>query len=188
MQYIVPKLYIESAYAADFGVFGGDMLCGFTLTDVLSPPKRDMFKGLAEFVLCQFELNLLNQALHSHWQSVYAAWRKYSLPFANTLLCFHGHGLANHLPYSILRFAQEPCARPSTAPLLFSWEMLGEYTSFFLGEYLVQFQARGDFSRDTFLQALVQDADCVACLKTPQGWESKHVAELSLCASPKTAC
>jgi len=65
--------------------------------------------------------------------------------------------------------------------VVITWELLTDYTTFFLGDYLDQFRTTEggrDFSRDVLVEAASQDWDCSACVKTAQGWESKHVAEL----------
>jgi hypothetical protein len=181
MPNLPPKDYFCEHYAADFAVFGGNMLCGFTLTDSLMPDKRSKFKGIAEFVVCQFELNLLNQSIYAYARQCYSAWRAFSVPFADTKLCSMGHGMANHLPPSILRFAQEPRARPGTESVPMTWDIVAEYTKFFLGDYLSQFRATAsgrDFPLDSFLVAIGKDGDCSACLKNQQGWEWRHVVEL----------
>jgi hypothetical protein len=181
MPHLPSNDYFKDHYAADFAVFGGNMMCGISLSKSLALPKRSRFKGIAEFVVCQFELNLLNQAIYTHQAKAHPDWRAFSAPFADTHLCFHGHGLGNHLPSSILRFAQEPWVRPDAAPVTLTWEMLADYTNFFLGEYLDQFRATEsgkDFSRDALIEAICNDRDCLACLKTAQGWESRRVIEL----------
>lgn len=181
MAHLPPKDYFREHYAADYAVFGSNSMCGFSLGDRLMPPKRSQFKGLSEFIICQFELNLLNQAIYTHARQAHCAWRNFSAPFADTHLCSMGHGMANHLPPSILRFAQEPFARPDTVPVTFTWEMLADYTKFFLGEYLDQFRATEggkEFSQDALTEAIGKDLDCSAVVKTAQGWESKQVAEL----------
>jgi hypothetical protein len=179
--HIPPSQYFERNYPADFEVFGGDMMCGFSLTDALSPPKRARFAGLAEFVVCQFELNLLSQAIYTHSCAAYTAWRRFSAPFADTRLCFSGHGMGSHAPYSILRFAQQPMAAPNTAPVKINWEILQDYTKCFLTDYVTRFIATAtpaNFSSGAFLQAIERDADCTACVLTPTGWDSKHVLKL----------
>src|SRR5213075_107103 len=141
MPHLPPTDYFRDHYAADFAVFGGDMLCGISLAESLVLHKWSTFKGIAEFVACQFELNLLNQPIYTHAHPAHPAWRGFSAPFANTHLCFSGHGMANHLPSSILRFAQEPWVRREATPVAMTWEMLTDYTTFFLGDYLDQFRA-----------------------------------------------
>jgi hypothetical protein len=108
--FIAPTDYFKRYYSADLKVFGGEMMCGASLTDSLCPPKRARFKGLAEFVVCQFELNLLSQAMYTHMRPAYWAWHAFSAPFVDPRLCYLGHGMGNHMPYSILRFAQQPFA------------------------------------------------------------------------------
>lgn len=176
-----PQDYFGQHYPADLKVFASDALCGFTLGDALHDPKRGRFIGLAEFVVCQFELNLLNQAVYTHDRSVFWAWRQFSAPFADTHGCSMGHGMGNHLPVSILRFAQESFASPATAPVQLDWEILRAYTQFFLRDYLAQFQATeagASFSKAQFLAAVATDFDCTACVRSPDGWTTRHVSGL----------
>ena len=179
--YISPEEYFDGAYKADLDVFGGKMLCGFTFTDSMLSPKRKRFKGFAEFVVCQFELNLLSQAFGAHKPPGYSAWWDFSAQFADPRQCFSGHGMGNHMPYSILRFAQKPCAARNTPPVVLNWNILREYTEFFFGGYLSRFrstEAGRDFSRETLLRAMGSDRDCFACVLTSTGWEEKNVVEL----------
>lgn len=175
-----PHQYFERDYLPDFEVFGGDMMCGISLGESLRPPKRARFVGLTEFVVCQFELNLLSQAVYTHSCSAYAIWRRFSAPFADTRLCFSGHGMGSHAPSSILRFAQQPFAAPNIAPVSLGWDILRDYTTFFLDDYVARFMASEtgmEFSREAFLQAVARDHDCTAHVLTPSGWQSRHVIE-----------
>jgi len=178
--HIPPTDYLEQHYSADFQVFGSDAMCGFSLGDSLRLPKRSRYKGLAEFVVSQFGLNLLNQAIYTHAGSCFSGWRRFSLPFADTHGCWSGHGLGSHVPYSILRFAQQPFASADTAPVPLAWDIIRIYTTFFLDDYVTRF-ARTDsgtgFQREAFLEAVASDYDCTACVLASSGWESKHVME-----------
>jgi hypothetical protein len=177
--YLAPEEYLEGHYLADFAVFGNKMMCGWTFTDSMGPPKRGRFHGIAEFVVCQFELNLLSQAIYTHSMPAYWAWRAFSAPFADPRLCYSGHGMGSHMPYSILRFAQQPCFR--TPPTALSWDILRSYSAFFFGDYLRRFRLtdRGTrFSEESFFRAVAADQDCTACVLISDGWESRHVLEL----------
>jgi hypothetical protein len=148
------------------------------LGDALRAPKRARFRGLAEFVVCQFELNLLNQAIYTHVSSAFHVWRGFSAPFADTHKCWLGHGLGSHIPYSILRFAQQPFASPDNAPVSLAWDILRGYTTFFLDDYVTRFvstESGAGFPREAFLAAVARDYDCTACVLALSGWECKHV-------------
>lgn len=177
---IIPAAdYFSQHYLADFEVFASDTMCGFSLADALNLPKRARFRGLPEFVVCQFNLNLLNQAVYTHAGAAYHAWRAFSAPFADTHKCWLGHGLGSHIPYSILRFAQQPFAS-AIAPVPLGWDIIRIYTSFFLHDYLTRFTSTASgagFPRRAFVQAVVADYDCTACVLAPSGWESRHVRE-----------
>jgi hypothetical protein len=97
--HIPPIDYFDRHYLADFEVFGSTAMCGFSMADALNAPKRPRFKGLTEFVVCQFELNLLNQAFYTHAAGF--GWRGFSAPFADTHGCSMGHGMTNHIPHFI---------------------------------------------------------------------------------------
>jgi len=175
------KQYMTEHYATDFAVFGGDTMCGFTLTDALRPPKRSRFVGLPEFVICQFELNLLSQAIFTHCYPAFAEWHAYSVPFADPRSCFLGHGMGNHMPYSILRFAQEPRAAEKTAPVELDWNMLGEYTRYCFGDYLSSFCSANpvELTPEWLIDRMSIDQDCIACVRTASSWETRHVSQMT---------
>jgi hypothetical protein len=181
MANIAPKAYFENHYAADFALFGGDTMCGITMSENLLPEKRSKFVGIAEFIVSQFELNLLNQVIYTHFKSNHLARQNFSSPFANTLLCFAGHGMASHAPHSILRFVQDPSVRREAVPVLIAWDLLTDYTRFFLNDYFGQFLSTSSdkmLSREKFVEVLEQDFDCVACVQNSNGWETRHVTKL----------
>jgi hypothetical protein len=177
--YLAPEEYFERHYLADFAVFGYKVMCGWTLTGSMGPHKRARFHGIAEFVVCQFELNLLSQAIYTHSISAYWAWCAFSAPFADPRFCLSGHGMGSHMPYSIMRFAQQPSF--GIPPIALNWDILRSYSAFFFGDYLRRFRL-GDrgrrFSEESFLRAVAADHDCTACVLISDSWESKHVLEL----------
>lgn len=123
--------YLQGHYRADFAVFGADSLCGANLVEILRPNLSGAFAGIAEFIVCQFELNLLNQAIYAHFREHHSAWRSFVAPFGNTLLCFSGHGLGSHAPDSILRFAQSPPPGSGARPVSFTRADVADYTHHF---------------------------------------------------------
>lgn len=180
-KHIPAKEYFDQHYSADYEVFGSTAMCGFSLADSMNNPKRARLKSLAEFVVCEFELNLLHQAFYTHASSACYKWREFSAPFADTHGCSMGHGMANQFPYSILRFAQQPFADPHIAPISIGWEILSGYTKYFLDDYLLRFAQitnAAEFSCERFLSLIARDPDCVACVLSPSGWETKQVMEI----------
>jgi hypothetical protein len=177
--HIPPDQYLDQQYTADYTLFGGDMMCGIALARALTPPMRNQFIGLAEFVVCQFELNLLNQALYTHGRFLGCRRINQLAPFADTRLCSMGHGMCCHLPYAILKFAQEPFQRMCPRVNL-NWDLLTDYTKFFLGDYLQRLGSAesGAVPGEAFWEALRNDYDCFACVPTAQDWETRHVMEL----------
>jgi hypothetical protein len=130
------------------------------------------------FVICQFELNLLNQAVYTHASASYLKWRAFTAPFANTLLCFSGHGLGTHNRNSILRFVQQQEGHGLTRVQL-SWELIEAYSVFFFGEYLEQFARRAtEFDRGAFLRSVADDPDCIATVYSSSGDEVRHARDL----------
>lgn len=177
--YIPPEQYLDQQYMADYMLFGSTTMCGFSLARALSPPMRNQFNGLAEFVVCQFELNLLNQALYTHGRLLGCRRRNQLVPFADTHSCSMGHGMCCHLPYAILMFAQEPF-RDISAGIPLTWDIIGTYTKFFLGDYLkLLVSADSEWPpSETFWEALRRDHDCIACIRAPSGWENRHMMAL----------
>ena len=173
-----PNEYFDQHYLADYEVFGSTAMCGFSLAGAMIASKRTRFRGLAEFVVCQFELNLLNQAFYTH--APHFGWREFSAPFADTHGCSMGHGMANHFPHSILRFAQQPSGG-QVAPVSLTWEIVEAYTKFFLADYVSRFTQTNNpvgFSQEAFWKSIAGDCDCIACMLSASGWETKHVIGL----------
>ena len=172
--------YFSQDYAADFELLGSDSMCGFNLMDMMSQPKRGRFRGFPEFALCQFALNLHNQAIYTHFRQLHFAWRGYVAPFGNTLLCFSGHGLGSHSPDSILRFVQAPIDR-KLSPVRYDWPGVTDYVRYLLGDYLAAFLATlpgTEFTPEQCVATLASDYDCRASVLTDSGWESRHVTSL----------
>ncbi len=176
----IASRYFSENYSEDYKLLGGDSLCGIGLIDMMRQPKRERFIGFPEFVLCQFALNLHNQAFYSHFPEVHLAWRRYSAQFGDTRLCFSGHGLGSHAPAAILNFVQSPSA-PECSPVRYEWPGVADYIGYFFGEYLVGFAARiasSGFSTQGYRAALERDYECVAPILTNNGWESRHISRL----------
>lgn len=172
--------YFSEDYPEDFKLLGEDSLCGIGLIDMMRQPKRGRFRGFPEFALCQFALNLHNQATYSHFPEVHLAWRQYSARFGNTLLCFSGHGLGSHAPAAILNFVQAPIA-PECSSVRYDWAGVGDYIGYFFGEYLIGFadqNAGSGFSTEGYRAALQRDYQCVAPVLTGNGWECRHISSL----------
>jgi hypothetical protein len=97
------------------------------------------------------------------------------------LLCFSGHGLANHTPDSILRFAQSPMMGSRAVPISFTRSQLADYSRYFFYDYVSQFAGTVrdlSFTVALFMLAISRDVDCRATLLTSSGWETSHVTEL----------
>ena len=188
---IPPAQYLDLHYAEDYETFGSSSMCGFSMADALRNPKRTKMRGITEFTLSQFGLNLMNQATYAHCPSHSFAWNRFSPPFADTHGCFSGHGMGNHIPHSILRFAQEPFwgSDGDTPGISLAWPAIEEYTRYFLLDLVEAFiltPQGADFHRDTFYAALERDYDCVACCLTPDGWQSRHVISMVKAKQPNT--
>jgi len=172
--------YFSQDYSSDFELLGGESMCGFNLLDMMAQPKRSKFRGFPEFALCQFALNLHNQAFYTHFPRLHCSWRGYVAPFGNTLLCFSGHGLGSHAPDSILRFVQAPIDR-DLPPVHYNWSEVFDYMQYFFGDYLSAFAATiqsSEFTRTNYLRLIASDLDCRASLLVEGRWESRHIADL----------
>jgi hypothetical protein len=151
------------------------------MADALGDRKRSGFRGLAEFTLVQFGLNLLNQAAFAHAPSHASAWKRFSPPFADTHGCFSGHGMGSHIPHSILRFSQEPFfGRGDTPGIMLTWRDIEDYDQYVLVDLLRNFMATEEginFQIEQFYAAISGDSDCLACCLTPEGWQTRHVMQ-----------
>jgi hypothetical protein len=179
-----PAEYMDQHYEDDYQTFGSTSMCGAIMADALRNPKRTKMRGITEFTLSQFGLNLMNQATHAHCPSHSYAWKGFSPPFADTHGCFSGHGMGNHIPHSILRFAQKPFwgSDRDTPGISLTWPAIEEYTRYFLRgsvEAFILAPHGANFPRDTFYAAVEQDYDCVACCLTPDGWQTRHVIPMT---------
>lgn len=161
--WVSPESYFFNHYKHDQSMFDSDMMCGATLSACMVEPRRSELKGLREFVVSQFLLNLLHQAIFSFAPDYYENWRDYKPPFGDIRLCFSGHGMGGR-PSEILRFAQGPCEGIKRIDL--SWEIIRDYSSFFLGKFLEEFRDFSEetkgFQRDRFIDAIRRDIDCSA--------------------------
>lgn len=179
---IPPPEYMSLHYQADFQTFGSTLMCGFSMADVLKNPKKKKMHGIVEFTLSQFGLNLLNQATHAHCPSHCYAWKQFSPPFADTHGCFSGHGMRSHIPHSILRFAQDPFFGSGAPPgIVLTWPQIEDYTTYFLRDMLEAFMrdpSGEGFPKELFYDSIQRDYDCIACCRTLEGWESRHVMSL----------
>jgi len=178
--------YFADNYAADFRMHGDDSLCGFTLIKMMKSWHGGRFPHFPEFALCQFALNLHNQAFYAHFRELRMLWREYSAPFGNTLLCFSGHGLGSHNPDSIMRFVQAPLDR-SLPPVRWTWEHVSGYAKFFFGDYLEVFAdaiPADVFSADLYLRALRLDGDARVSVRIGDGWSCRNISNLPAGGAP----
>lgn len=173
--------YFTQHYAADFAVFRSKALCGKTLSKVMSEPKRSAFRGFAEFVLCQFALNLHNQEFYDHFPQLHFAWREYSAPFGDVRLCQWGHGLGGRDPDLILRFVQSPPQGFRLPRVRYEWAIVTDFIRFLFGDYLAGFArslVESEFTPERYIAAIAADSDCRVTILTPNGWESRDVTSL----------
>ena len=173
--------YFAENYAADFRSHGDDSLCGFTLMKMMRSWQGGQFPHFPEFALCQFALNLHNQAFYAHFRELRMLWLEYSAPFGDTRLCFSGHGLGSHNPDSIMRFVQAPLDR-SLSPVQWTWEHVSDYAKFFFGDYLEVFAGTipaGVFSANLYLRALRLDGDARVSLRIGDSWSCRNISNLS---------
>ena len=169
--------YFAEDYASDFKRHGGVSLCGASLSQMMRAAMSGNFLRFAEYALCQFALNLHNQAFHEHFPQLHGSWLAYSAPFGDTRLCFSGHGLASHCPDSILIYVQEPFDKAQN-PVRYTKSELADFISFFFGDYLDLFLdglGGGLCKPSDYLRAVSGDPDCRVSLLTPAGWKTSSV-------------
>lgn len=170
--------YFADDYARDFTEHGNESLCGGPLQDMMRKAESGRFPGFAKYALCQFALNLHNQAFHAHFPHLHRSWLTYAAPFGDTRRCFSGHGLASQKPDAILWFIQQP-PDASLTPIYFAEDELGDSIRFFFRDYLQMFADSApisDFVPADYLAAVAADAECCASLLTPDGWIERNIA------------
>ena len=164
--------YFPDHYRADLRVFAEGnipdhgpfwMLCGWTLGRLFEPGNVDKYCDPAGFLCALYELNLLNQGVHSYFPEDHALWLANSEPFPDIRGCSHGHGGFTHAPASILRFSENPRYIPGAQPIPISQERLREFTAFFVRTYLPAVCKHSPFralSPLPLIEQLVSDGDC----------------------------
>jgi hypothetical protein len=180
MNFIPPKEYFDKHYLSDFRVFGSSIMCAWEI----GPLRTRSYQGLSEFILCQFGLNLLNQAIYTHAHLFFPEWERLSAPFADVRACSH-HGYGQ--PFWFLKCMQEPITGDIsrsvaflTPPVSLDWKIVSSFTNFFLHDYLSQIVSEGSndmFPLEDFWEGVAGDPDCKAMVYVQGGLESKHVAE-----------
>jgi len=169
--------YFAKDYLSDFKRHGGGSLCGSSLSQMMRAAMSGHFPRFAEYALCQFALNLHNQAFYTHFPQLHASWLAYSAPFGDTRMCFSGHGLSSHCPDSILIYVQEPFDRAPN-PVRCTKSELADFIIFFFGDYLDLFVdglGGGVCTPSDYLRAVEVDPDCTISLLTAAGWTKSSV-------------
>lgn len=169
--------YFAEDYARDFTEHGSESLCGGPLRDMMRKAKSGRFPSFAEYALCQFALNLHNQAFHAHFPHLHRSWVTYAAPFGDTRRCFSGHGLASQQPDAILWFIQEPLDG-SLTPIHYAEDELSDFISLFFCNYLQMFAdcaPLSEFVPADYLAAIAADVECCASLLTPYGWSARNI-------------
>jgi len=171
--------YFAEDYVRDFTRHGHESLCGGPLRDMMRKWKSGRFPRFPEYALCQFALNLHNQAFHAFFPRSHGPWLAYSAPFGDTRRCFSGHGLAGHRPDAIMRFVQSP-SDESPGVVRYTEAEIADYVGFFLGDYLRKFADRKsneEFALRAYLAAIAADRECSVSLLTPDGYNEWNVTE-----------
>jgi len=180
MAHMPAREYFDAHYAADRAVFTGDPLCNGSLAKSLRPDASERFKGITEFVVCLFELNVLARVISRRYVEAHIPWQHFSAP----LIYPHQIGIggrAKLLTNSILRFAQDPGEDAEADPVTLTWPLLEDYTTFFLEDYMGRFMAsdaRLRILRSEFIKAVADDEECVPLVKAGNRWEPRPIARL----------
>ncbi len=166
-----PSEYFPYLYLKDLRVFMGErvigngpqwMLCGWTMARIFEPQMRVKYKGIEEFVTVLYELNLINQGIHAHFNEDFGTWCVASISFPDCLACPSFHGGVS-LPNSILRFTKNPSNIPQARPVNLDMKMLKDYTHYFFKDYLRKLEGTANFKCVTsvkVIEKLRNDHDC----------------------------
>jgi len=155
-----PEEYFTKYYLKDFDQFGDSekSMCGATLSE-MSDELISSYHNFEHFIICEYELNLLSQTIHSHFIEDHQKWMETTAPYHDAR-CYHAGG---H-PITVL-INTERATRKNREPIVFNRDLILGYDKYFL-QYLEGIISKHNFSKLTakaFLEALIQDPDS----KTP---------------------
>jgi len=156
---IKPKEYIEKEYKKDLEKFG-NVMCGMTMSIFYKDEKRELWPYLDHFLICQYELNLLNQIIYSNFNIDHKKWLEDTLPFSDCNSCPSNHGGVEH-PLSILWVAERELSKRGKK-FKISRSLILEYDKYFLN-YIKNVCKNNNFSQlnpEILIKALKEDPDC----------------------------
>lgn len=166
-----PTDYFPAQYLADLVVFTDrrvpqhgpfSSLCGWALSGLFAPANIKKYVDPAAFLCVLYNLNLLNQGIHTYFQQVHHCWLKVCAPFPDSRGCTY-HGGVTSAPSSVLEFALDPSYIAGAQPIEVPKNVLAKFTKFFLSIYLTQLCETERFlalSPRRLIDRLSTDADC----------------------------
>lgn len=149
--------YFPELYLKDHALFGNGVLCSRTLSKYQDEAARSDFANFEYYCICSYELNLLSQAVHAHFNDDHEAWMRETVPYVDCR-CDHRGG---H-PVSILENVIIT-TRKSDHPITFRKDIILSFDKLFL-KYFKDVCRDNTFVSLTFdgLVSVIQsDSDCV---------------------------
>jgi hypothetical protein len=142
------------------GPFG--CLCGMTLGRVLEPSRPERYANAEDFLCTLYYLNLFHQGIHEYFSADHTNWLAHTESFPDIRACTYHHGGVSK-PGDIIRFARSPQYIPGAQSLRLPDQLLHEYATFFLREFVPGLCGRLQFrtlSANALREHLIHDRDC----------------------------
>lgn len=153
-----PQDYFLESYLKDFEYFKelnlGNHFCGRIYSDLFSRDQLS-FIDLKNFIICTYELNLINQLIYTHFQSDFDKWRQVAPKILDEKCVYISH------PLDIIKFAQK-FSKKNNKKLIFTKEEILKWDDF-IKDYIGQICRETEFSEmnpEKLFEAIKNDPDC----------------------------
>lgn len=100
---MTPAQYFPKQFLQDQSNFKGGVMCGATLMEL--EKGNEHWPYLEHFLICEYELNLLNQTIYAHFHVDHATWLSNTVSFVDCRCASHYGGITH--PIDILSFAEK---------------------------------------------------------------------------------
>ncbi len=154
-----PQDYFSANYLKDLEYFKslniGDHLCGRIYSSLFNNEDKLNFLNLKNFIICQYELNLINQVIYTHFRADFDEWKKIAPKMLDQICTYGSH------PINILIFAERE-SKKSKNPIVFTLQEILSWDIYFK-EYLEKICHENNFNNltaDGLLESVKNDPDC----------------------------
>lgn len=154
-----PQNYFPENYLKDLSHFEslgvGDHLCGRTYSELFKNTDKLEFVNLNNFIICLYELNLINQVIFSHFKSDFSLWKEVAPKMIDNRCTYISH------PIDILTFAEKE-SKNAGNPIIFTHQEILSWDLHFK-KYIEKLCKENHFetlSPEKLFEAIKNDPDC----------------------------